>query len=74
MTAPDVVVIGREHPLWAAWDDDDWDGATASRWMHDHIRPGILVRLHPPGTPQLTERVAAAMRRMGATVEIAARL
>lgn len=65
-------IVDATHPLWTAWDDNDWNGETASNWMHSHIRPGIRVRLVAPkkSAPQLIEQIADSMRRMGATVEI----
>jgi hypothetical protein len=66
-----TVIVEETHPLWKAWDDDDWNAATATAWMNRHIRPGIHVVLKPPADarPTLAAEVAAAMKRFGATVE-----
>lgn len=66
---PDVLVEAT-HPLWAAFDDDDWNGATASVWMSRTIKPGMRVRLEPPpsASQNLIERITNSMVWCGATV------
>ena len=66
------VEVDAKHPLWAAWDDDDWNGATAANWYSSHVRPGVRVVLTPPlsASADLLLRMTASFERDGAFVEL----
>lgn len=76
----DVIVIDAKHPLWTAWDDDDWNGATAGNWVAQYIKPGVRVLLCPPGKDtlfgralrrnQVIIRMKASFERLGAFVRM----
>lgn len=56
------VVVEPHHPIWRSFDDDDWNGATASMWLNSLA--GKTVTLNPPrGLPtELYIRIEAAVR------------
>lgn len=69
-----VVEVDAAHPLWKAWDDDDWNGATAANWITNHIVAGVRVRITPAGDvpAELLGRICKAFIGRGAIVELKA--
>jgi hypothetical protein len=41
-----VIKVAPDHPCWAAFNDDDWNGATFSNWVR--TLKGLAVELEPP--------------------------
>jgi hypothetical protein len=68
---PDIT-IGAKHPLWAAWDDDDWNGATAASWYNQYVKPGVRIVLTPPlyASYDLVCRIVESLERGKAIVAV----
>ena len=66
------VEVYAKHPLWAAWDDDDWNGATAANWFRSYVTKGRTIRLQPPATAtaDLVRRMTVTMEKAGAVVVV----
>jgi hypothetical protein len=68
---PNSIKIGPQHPLWSAWDDNDWGAATTSQWL-TAFDGSTDVTIEPPTTAtfDLVCRVWAGIGRVANSVTV----
>ncbi len=66
------IEVGPDHILWKSWDDDDWNGATAARWLTDYAVPGARFCMTPSAgvSVNLLGRIILAILARGVVVEV----
>jgi hypothetical protein len=67
-----AIVVNKDHPLWRAWDDDDWNGATAANWVTAYAKPDERICLTPPDdvSAELLGRMCLALVGRGVIVSV----
>lgn len=68
--AKEDVVIGPDHPAWAAIDDDDWCGSTFSNYLNASAGLPVTLRPGPNHGPDLVRRIRECFERVSCAVSV----